>query len=232
MLTHPYPFIPNDADDLHCFQSTLRMAWEGLFGSALSAPDAERLTNFKDGRQTWPFAGMLALAEEGAQVVNVEDFDPGLFLSDPAAEIRRQSGGDDGSVEHIFAVSDVDAELAIVEQCVAHPRVTFERRLPTYNDLVAAVSAPKTAVICNVNYRALTGQPGYNGHFVLIERAGPDAVVLQDPGLPPLANHEVEAELFEKAWSGSEGAVANLIVAAFHPASGPVTKSERILVRE
>jgi hypothetical protein len=232
MLTNPYPFISNSADDLHCFQSTLRMAWEGLFGAPLPASEADRLSNFKEGLQTWPFAGMLALAEEGAHVVNVEDFDPVLFLSDPAAEIRRQGGDDEESVAHIFGVSDVEAELPIVEQCLSHPRVVFERRVPLYEDLVAAASASQTAVICNLNYRVLAGRPGYNGHFVLIEKATADSVLLQDPGLPPLADHEVDAELFEKAWAGSEGAVANLIVASFHPSSGLATKSERILARE
>lgn len=219
MLNYDYEFVPNEVDDLHCFQSAIRMVWEGLFGNALSASDAERLTNFRTGRQTWPFAGMLAFANAGAMVTSVEDFDPQLFISDPAAEIHRQSNGDEALVAHILEVSDADEEVAVVQQCLDHPRVMFDRRTPNFASLEEAVRAPGTAIVCNVNYRALVGRAGYNGHFVLIEFADEHVVRLQDPGLPPLEAHEVEPATFVRAWTTPDEGLANMIVFSVPPAT-------------
>jgi hypothetical protein len=212
MLNYAYTFVPNEADDLHCLQSAIRMVWEGLFGEPLSAAEAELLTNFRAGRQTWPFAAMLALADAGATVTNVEDFDPKLFMTDPAAELRRQSNGNEELVTHILQVSDADSEVEMVKRCLENPRVAFDARSPGFIDLIGAVRAQGTAVICNVNYRALVNQPGYNGHFVLVESADQGAVVLQDPGLPPLKAHKVEAETFVSAWASPDPGLANMIV--------------------
>src|ERR1035441_10682024 len=95
MLSHTYSFVGNTDDDLHCFQAVIRMAWEGLKGEALTLEEGDRLTDFTPGLQTWPFAGILAFADSGAVVRNVENFDPNRFVVNPASEILRQSGGDE-----------------------------------------------------------------------------------------------------------------------------------------
>jgi hypothetical protein len=212
MLTHPYPFISNDPDDLHCYQATVRMVWEGLFGETLSPQRADELTLFVAGAQTWPFAGMLALAERGATVSNVEDFDPEAFVSDPYTEILRQSGGDKELTDKIVSVADADEQKPLVRRCLDHPRISFVRSNPTMADLRQATTLPDTAVICNVNYRALVGREGYNGHFVLVEKAISDELTIQDPGLPPLKDHQVDADTFMKAWSADGGGWTNMIV--------------------
>lgn len=212
MLAHTYHFVPNEPDDLHCYQSALRMVWEALFGTRIGREDAERITNFKSGMQTWPFAGMLALADAGASVVNVEDFDPDLFIADPAAEIRRQSHGDEDVVQHILKVSDAGAEAELVRRCLDHPRIKFEQRRPSLPDLEQAVSTPATAVICNVNYRALVGREGYNGHFVLVDAVEGGRLRIQDPGLPPLRDHIVNEKTFLSAWGTEDDGLPNMIV--------------------
>jgi hypothetical protein len=217
MLNYHYTFVPNETDDLHCLQSTIRMVWEGLFGEPLTLTDAEKLTNFRAGQQTWPFAAMLAMADAGATVTNVEDFDPRLFIRDPAAELRRQCNQNEELVLHILQVSDADAEVQIVKRCLEHPRVEFDARPPSLTDLIEAVSNQGTAVICNVNYRALVNQSGYNGHFVLVESADQRTVRLQDPGLPPLEAHEVEAATFLNAWTLPDPKLANMIVCSTTP---------------
>jgi len=220
MLQHHYHFTPNEPDDLHCLQSAIRMTWEGLFGKTLSLRDAERVTNFQAGLQTWPFAAMLSLADAGATVVNIEDFDPHGFIADPAAELQRQTLGDEKVVAHILAVSDADAEIEIVKKCLAHPLVRFENRSPRLPDLITAAQAPATAVICNVNYRALVSRAGYNGHFVIVDSADEQEVHFQDPGLPPLENHHVATETFLAAWAPPKANMANLIVCSLDEASG------------
>lgn len=212
MFSFPYSFVPNQADDLHCYQSAVRMVWEGLFGHPLSGADADRLTKFRAGQQTWPFSGMLALAEAGATVTNIEDFDPQAFITDPAMEIQRQSNGNEEIVAHVLNVSDVTQETDIVRRCLDHPRIVFDARNPSFSDLKHAVASSSTGVICNVNYRALVGKTGYNGHFVVIESVTNDSVRLHDPGLPPLEAYEVSTAVFTSAWAAPDQGPANLIV--------------------
>lgn len=207
-----YKFVPNQSDDLHCYQSAIRMAWEGTFGESISAETADRITAFHPGEQTWPFSGMLALAENGALVTNIEDFDARSFAADPATEIRRQAGGDEEIVQHVLSVSDAARQVEIVRDCLKHPGVSFDRRTPSFKDIRQVAQNPSAAIICNVNYCALVGKEGYNGHFVIIDEITDVSVKLQDPGLPPLRDHHVAIETFEQAWSSQDGAPANIIV--------------------
>ncbi len=213
MLEHPINFVGNETDDLHCFQACIRMACQGLSGESLSLEDADRMTGFEPGRQTWPFVGMLSLAEARYDVRSIEDFNPKHFITDPEAEIRRQAG--DAEVgQHIIEVSDLGREVDLVARCLAHPNVTFESRPARLDDLEAAVALPGTAAICNVNYNALADKPGYTGHFVLIESASRDgAMRIQNPGLPPIEDQEVSIDKFLAAWGyGSESMQNALII--------------------
>lgn len=212
-LRFDYTFVPNDADDLHCLQAVVRMLWQGLFGDELSARNADRVTNFKSGLQTWPFAAMLALADRGTFVSNVEDFDVKQFVADPTAELRRQCRGNEEVVQHILKVSDTQAEIEMARRCLEHPSIRFDQRVPNFDDLARTACSQATGVICNINYRAMVGEPGYNGHFILVDSIGDDDDVrIQDPGLPPLADHVVDKETFVRAWGGPDSGLPNMIV--------------------
>lgn len=184
------------------------MVWEGLFGRPLGETEAEALTNFRPELQTWPFRGMLALAEAGAEVRNIENFDPQKFIADPFKELLRQSGDDHDTVEHIGSVSDVEAEIPIVEACLRHPRILFECRTPDIAELSRLATAEDTGIICNVNYRTLVGRDGYNGHFVIVDEVTDSDVRLQDPGLPPLEGHRVSRDTFNQAWGDLPNIIA------------------------
>lgn len=215
MLTHDYAFISNTPDDLHCFQAVLRMAWQGLLAEPLSATEADRMTAFKQGKQTWPFRGMLALADAGASVQNIEDFDPACFLIDPRAEMLRQMHGNAESVDYAIKVADPARELDVIRQLIDHPRVAWTIHPPSVDELLYEVHRPGTAVICNVNYRALAGSDGYSGHFVLVEPGShSDSLTLQDPGLPPSAGQVVTIEAFTTAWLSPDPGIANIISAS------------------
>ena len=220
MLTRPITFIPNEPDDLHCLQASVRMAWQGLTGSELSAEEAERLTGFVSAQQSWPFAAMLGLAERGLWIHYVEDFDPHGFTGDPESEIRRQSG-DEEVVRHILEVSDVQQERARVQRCVEHPRITFDRRVPTLDDLGAAVNRQATGIICNVNYKALVGDDGYTGHFVLVDRIVEEGLRLQNPGLPPIPCQLVDIDRFCGAWKHPKETMGNALIVSSEGLGSP-----------
>lgn len=210
ILKYPARFVPNEVDDLHCFQACVRMAWEGLRGKELPLDEAERMTGFRPGMQTWPFAGMLAFAQAGHMVRSIEDFYPERFVADPIDEIKRQAD-DDEVAEHVLSVTTVEREVALVKECLDHPNIRFEPRIPTFDEVREECQQPGTAVICNVNYMALAGRPGYTGHFVLLEEIN-GKVKLQNPGLPPLEHQEVSVERFLSAWREPSPTLANALV--------------------
>lgn len=213
MLSHPVTFVPNDEDNLHCFQASVRMAWQGLTGNEIGPAEAEELTGFEPGSQSWSFAGMLALANEGFELRSIEDFSPQRFADDPRSEIVRQTG-DAGIADHIYEVSDVERQKELARECVASSNITFEERIPTYAELREIVAQPSVAVICNVNYRALVGENGYNGHFVLVTSADEHSVGLHNPGLPPIESQRVSAERFLSSWSLPNPSMANVLAIA------------------
>lgn len=211
MKAYDYSFVANDADDLHCFQAAFSMVWQALTNEPLSTERAEELTGFMVGMQTWPFAGMLAFAERGLYVRNIEDFRPLAFLDDAAGEIRRQVQ-DDEVAQFIIDESDLKRERRLVERCLAAERITFDDRLPSFTDIVGATAAPRVIAIANVNHRALVGEDGYYGHFVVIDAAGDERVIVQDPGPPPRPAMHIATDTFLRAWKSPNPNAANLLV--------------------
>lgn len=220
MLPHPISFIANTNDDLHCFQSALRMGWQAIFGEELSQVLADKYTDFRAGAQTWPFRGLLSIAQHGGSVVNVEDFDPESFVRSPRHEILRQTG-DEEVANHIMSVADAAREVPVVRDLLEHPAVTFTQRVPTSSDLIDSVNDPDCAVICNINQPALMGRPGYNGHFVLVEGYNEGVFRIQDPGLPPLQDHDVPSATLLNAWTSPSPGLAN-IMKLVRPTQHPV----------
>jgi hypothetical protein len=211
MKIYNYQFVPNAADELHCFQAVFRMAWEALTQESLSPDKAEQLTGFRDGMQTWPFAGMLAFAARGLDVRSIEDFRPASFIRSAAAEIRRQIK-DDEVAAFVIEESDLAQEQLRLEQCVASDKITFDNRVPTFADLIDATAATASIPIVNLNYRALVDTDGYYGHFAVVDAIDDGHVVLRDPGPPPAPASRVTVDAFLKAWHSPNENAANLLV--------------------
>ena len=202
-------FYPNEADDLHCLQASVRMVYESLTDTAMSVAEAERFTGFVAGEQTWPFDTMINFAEAGFDVVNIEVIDNELFASDPKAAVVAEFGEEMWS--HFQTVSDISRAQESARRCVEHPNIRFQRKVPTVNDLNNEITLNKF-IICNINYKELADQEGYNGHFVVVENVEPDETIfLKNPGLPPVENQWVSKEKFEKAWYYPNERAGNII---------------------
>lgn len=202
-------FVPNESDNLHCFQASFIMVVHALKGDLLSMADAELLTNFVPGRPTWPYKGLLSLADRGLFVRYTEEFPLDDFIADPAAAIRKHVE-DDEIADQVIEVSDLPREIEFVRACREHPRISFDQRRPTLEDLKRMIESGALAIV-NVNYWRLLEQDGYDGHFVVVEEVGPDTVRLQNPGLPPLADQNVPVEDFLAAWHYPNDRLANII---------------------
>lgn len=205
MVTLTHSFVPNSADNLHCLQASFAMAWQRVTGSELAPDEAERMTGFIPGRDTWPHAAMLAAAQAGLAVRYVENFDPEAFVEDADAELMR-SLQDRAFVDEIVATSDIAREQELLRRCLRQPNIEFVINEPSVLDLKALVETPDSAVICNVNSRALDGIAGFRAHFVLVREVNPaNAVVIDNPGLPPHPDQHVTPETFSAAWAAKPG---------------------------
>lgn len=171
---------------------------------------AEEVTGYRPGNPTWPFAGMLSLADAGARVRYIEDVDYRSFCADPHAALLEQFG-DPAIVESILAVTDLALESKRIERLYSHPNFAFDRRIPSLDEVIAEANAGG-AVICNVNSRVLKGEQGYTGHFVVVTEMRDGQLVLQNPGQPPSRDQLVSPSTFRKAWAEPSPRLANAIV--------------------
>lgn len=209
-----YEYVQNKTDDLHCFQSCFRMVWHALTGSPMGSDEADGVTGFVDGENTWAFEGMLHLAHSGLDVKLFEDFDPEGFAADPRAELMRQLGSAE-EVDYEFKTSDVGKQADLVGQCLLEQRIEFVRRAPTIEDLRAEANKVDQAVIAQVNNAPLIGKPGYFGHFVVVKSVDEDTVLLDNPTASiPMNDQTVAIETFVEAWKG----LPSIIVVARQPA--------------
>jgi hypothetical protein len=190
------------------------MVWEGLLGTPVSESDMDKMTGFREDEQSWPFEAMLAAANSGIKVRNIEDFNPKAFINDASAELLQISNNDQNIVDHTYRVSNVQRQKDIVEKCIVHPNIVFEKRIPSIKDLVKYIKSANTGVICNVNARQLMGKDGYNGHFVVVEsfKGAGAQLRLQDPGSPPREDCIVDNTVFHKAWASPYPRMANMLV--------------------
>ncbi len=190
------PFFSNTPDNFHCFQAALRMVlayhvptrtydWEEL----------DRLTAHT-ANYTWPSAGLLYCASIGLEVFVIDDTDYKRFSSEGYDYLLEQLGRE--VAEDQRKNSDLAQEMRYAKELISS--IPIEKRIPSRRDLHERL-ATGALVISNVNSRALEGQEGYAGHFVVVIGVDDDGVWLHDPGLPPLENRFVSWDRFHRAWS-------------------------------
>jgi hypothetical protein len=204
-----FDFVPNANDNSHCFQSALRMAVSALSGEDITEPEAEDVTKWVHGRPTWPYMGMLALAERGLVVESTEYMDVAYFSREPEAALAEMI--DDKPMLHeVIQTADLRHESEAAARCVAHPNVIQRQAIPVVEDIRDAI-ARGGVVICNVNARALEEVEGYAGHFVVVSDLHGDRLVVQNPGLPPRKDQVVNQGAFELGWYYPNRKLGNMI---------------------
>lgn len=211
-------FIPNEKDNLHCFQACFKMVINYYFDKEISMSSAELLTNFVTGRPTWPYKGMLMFAEKGLYIRVVEDFPIELFTEDPEEAIKNNVGDDD-IAQQIICSSDLVSEQFLAKKCIENPNIQFDKKEPSFEDIIRLIELG-CLIIVNVNYWALLGEDKYYGHFVIVQEIKKDSVILQNPGLPPIKDQVVPIETFIRAWHYPNSKLANAIAVSNKPIFG------------
>jgi hypothetical protein len=203
-------FVPNEADELHCFQACWIMATEHLSREKVTMPEAEKVTSFIEGRPTWQYSGIMGWVKRGFYVRVIESLDTSSFVKDPVESLK-QYVGDDATVEAIVEVSDFELEARMAKECLESHSVLFDRKTPDLQDISSYCNG-SDVVMANVNYWTLLGEDKYAGHYVIIEDVLDNEVLLQNPGPPPIEDQIVTKEKFISAWHYPNSNLANCLV--------------------
>jgi hypothetical protein len=203
-------FVSNTEDNLHCFQACFKMAYETLLPSEkLDMPQVDLMTNYLVGYPTWPFKGMLSLAEAGLFVINIEKFPFNTFLLDPKQAIQDHVC-DEEIAAQVISLSNLDNESKMLSECMNNKNILFQSKIPDFNCLQFLLNNAFILIV-NINYWSLLGEDRYAGHFVIVEDITSNHVKLQNPGLPAIQNQLVSHEEFIKSWHYPTENIANVI---------------------
>lgn len=203
-------FFPNEADDSHCFQASLKMALNFI------APQIDKNIDSYDEftgkspsfKYTWPIEGAINSAKEGLEVVYIDQFDLRKFVKNPKKALIEVLGEEiaQDQIDNSNIPQVVSAAKALLTN--ENVKVIFE--IPTLVQLQNLIDEG-FAIIVNVNAKALTGKDGYSGHFVYVYGYTENSLLIHNPGLPPEPSLEITIENFEKAWAASGEEYKNIL---------------------
>lgn len=194
-------FVPNTADELHCYQACYMMTVQRLTDASIGIGEAERDTGFRTGHRSWAFRGLLGLVNRGLEVETIDDFDPEEFADDPERTVSSWYANDPKERERIIRESELDKEGDAVKALLASPEMKFTRRAPDWADLTRLSEENEAVLLARVNHRVLMGRDGSYGHYVLVEHVDSSAGIrVQDPGPPARPDYVYDVDTFRRAW--------------------------------
>lgn len=190
--------VKSPKSSLHCLQACMIMAIKSITGKSLDMIEAERLTGYVKGRDTWAYQMYLSMAELGLRIESIEIFDPRTVVSDFRSEIRRVFPDDD-TANYIIHETDLVTEATRAKRCLENPNIDFVVRAPDMEDIRRGLTAGHLPLV-SLDYGALhcTGE-GFEGHMIIVSTLGPDFVEIYDPGPPGDAARRVSVKAFEAA---------------------------------
>jgi hypothetical protein len=196
-LTHPVELVSSERGSLHCLQASFMMAAQSILGRVLSWEEADQLTGYVEGRDTWPYALFLSAAEMGMSIHSIELFDPQAMAKDPSEEVRRIFGPGE-IAESVIGGMDLAYESELAARCLNNPRISFEVRVPNTADIESAISTDRLALV-SLDYGLLHSTGEYEGHLVLVSGIDDVQAEIFDPGPPGDAALHLSREALEAA---------------------------------
>lgn len=203
-------FFPNDEDDSHCFQASLKMALTEI------APEIDSLINSYDEftgkspkfKYTWPITGAINAAKLGLDVVYIDQFNLTSFIENPSKALTAVLGSE--IAEDQMVNSNIPDVVKAARELLVNENVSVIFEIPTLQQLKSLIDKGY-AVIVNVNARVLTGKEGYSGHFVYVYDYNKNDLIMHNPGLPPEPSLKVNFDRFEKSWAASGEEYKNIL---------------------
>ncbi len=158
------------------------MAVQALLGHELSLKEADELTGFVDGRDTWPYKMMLSLVSMGIKCRIIEISDPTAMSKDPVAEISRVYTNRKVA-EYIISETNLEQEKLWASECLNNQDIDFEIRAPSFEDITAGIESNCLPLV-GLDYGILHNTGKYEGHLVVVSGFTNDEVEIFDPGPP------------------------------------------------
>jgi hypothetical protein len=195
--------------EIRCLQSVFRMVVQTLVGHDPGQQAADEMTGYVEGRGTWQFDMMLALAGFGLNVIDHEQLDAQEFVDDPEAAIRRQVN-DEAAIQGILAETDIEAERKALKRCLASDRIQLIDAVPTLADLEKEIAQGRL-VLCPVDLKVLRQKEKREGHLLIVEAMDEETITVHDPGPVGGLGIAIPLQLFHAAWTSPAETMANLI---------------------
>jgi hypothetical protein len=196
-LRNRIELVPSTKGSLHCLQASMIMTVRALTGERLTMSDAETMTGYFEGRDTWPYMMLTSLSRLGLRVRVIEIIDPNRMATNPRSEIERVYGSSEVT-QAILEITDVSAESVRARACLDDPNVDFEVRTPTADDVITGIRSDEVPIVA-LDWGILHGSAEFEGHFVVASAASDDAIEIFDPGPPAEAGRVVDIPTFEEA---------------------------------
>ncbi|CAJ60303.1 MULTISPECIES: hypothetical protein [Frankia] len=177
--------VPNSPDALHCAQASLIRTLETLgHAEQMTLDQADEITGFREGVETWPYSMLAWLGENGYEVRHEDALDAVALMRDAETELRR-SGLDDETLEYFLDISDFSREGAAIARCLASGNLTFVPGIPDPRRLTDRIDARWLPLLSlDAAVLAERERDGFEGHMVLVTGFVGQCAVIQDPGPP------------------------------------------------
>jgi hypothetical protein len=203
------PFYSNLKDNNHCLQACLKMVFKYYFPKEnYSYSKLDKITKHKKGMWTWQGASLLALADRGFDVVNIENLDYKKFSKKGENYLKEIWNEEVFETQKKF--SDLKQEQNIAGKMMENKKIKLLNRDLKFSD-VESYFNEDYLVLVSVNPCVFENKKCYWSHIVLIIDIDEKWVTFHDAGLPPIKDRKISRRKFEKAMTKPFKPDTNLI---------------------
>lgn len=196
-MDYDVPFFPNTSDDSHCVQASYKMILNYFQPDKdYSFDELDTVTGKLPHGGTWAALGHIWMVKQGFDIEYWTLLDWKKFVEDGYEYILNRFGKEvaDWQAEN----SDIRLEQKRAREALkAVP--TFMKE-PRVADIISFLDRGYL-VKCTVNSSKLNDKEGYAGHLVVVKGYTNTALLIHDPGPPPLRDRVVLFADFESAWA-------------------------------
>lgn len=191
------PFCANGPDNLHCVQASYMMILKYFNPDEdYSFEELDALTGKDSQGGTWAAQGHIWLVSQGYEIEYWTLLDWQRFVGDGYEYLQQQFGTEIAD----WQVKYGDIPLEQRRAAKALQLVPTKAQEPRIADIISFLDRGYL-IKCTVNSSKLNGKAGYVGHVIVVKGYTGDALIIHDPGLPPLENRKVMFAEFEAAWA-------------------------------
>lgn len=198
------PFFSNTDDDTHCVQAVFRMALKYFLPkSDFSWQELDRMSKKQPAKGTWWFPMIAEFKKLGINSTYIEAFDYQKYFVEGDSYLEAFYGKE--TATWFATKSNIKDVRNLIPEFLSGTDLI--NRPATLTDIIDLLD-DGWLVGAEINTKILLGQPGFNGHMVLIYDHKDNDFIVHDPGLPARPHRPIDKQKFSQSWmySGPEKA--------------------------